>query len=689
MIREKILQWLRKGANPVSPTNSHFRRIFGWDTEDKKITKPYEQIATVYACNRVIARNVAQVPFVIKQGDNPVTTGPIIALFNNVNDTMSRYQLWEAIVTQLGLWGEAFVVKDAEVVRGIPVALWIRSPADFKPAMRNGVWVGWEHFRDGVKEFLDKSQVIQPKYWNPYNQLRGMAPIDALMLSLQADWDAIRYNSKFFSQGGHVGEIFTTDERLNDQQYQRLEDQLINRRAGMESAHKGMVLDAGLKVQDLRKANKDMQFIELRKFTREEIAMVYGVPETELSLYKEIPYSNAVTADLGFWKKTLIPIMRLIEDKFNTDFLSELGYRGEFDVSQVDVLNAEVLEKADAAKTFYQIGIPTNQINARLGLGFEEIPNGDEPFAGRPAPAPAGLAVAEHEEKQLDIAGEPEMRRISDDQVRKEIRAAVWKRLDRKASPLVSACAREVKRYFHDTEQKLLRKIIKGKGDDAVLKAEVPPDVERAVHESIDDQVLIAIVSKYTGDAIELGWATIQTSAKLSDDVARALILERTQTMRGINETLRETLLRKLSQSIAEGGTEREQAQLVIDAVRDAFDIAKGRAQTIARTEVHSAFAKGRRLSADSTHPKAKMWLSSRDRRVRPSHVDMDGETVAWAKNYSNGLIHPLDWGGDPAEVINCRCVEVPIYEGEDESAMLDEWRRSTPEEFLRRREGE
>jgi len=51
-----------------------------------------------------------------------------------------------------------------------------------------------------------------------------------------------------------------------------------------------------------------------------------------------------------------------------------------------------------------------------------------------------------------------------------------------------------------------------------------------------------------------------------------------------------------------------------------------------------------------------KEWISTHDDRTRDSHGDLDGERVAFNKEFSNGLMYPADKDGAPAEVYNCRC---------------------------------
>lgn len=77
-----------------------------------------------------------------------------------------------------------------------------------------------------------------------------------------------------------------------------------------------------------------------------------------------------------------------------------------------------------------------------------------------------------------------------------------------------------------------------------------------------------------------------------------------------------------------------------------------------ARTAVTSAQNGGRLASyekADQMGIKVrKVWVATKDMRTRSSHQHLDGETVDWDEDFSNGLRFPGDPSGKPEEVYNC-----------------------------------
>ncbi len=68
-----------------------------------------------------------------------------------------------------------------------------------------------------------------------------------------------------------------------------------------------------------------------------------------------------------------------------------------------------------------------------------------------------------------------------------------------------------------------------------------------------------------------------------------------------------------------------------------------------------------------------KEWLATPDAHTRDSHRWIDGEIVGTNELFSNGLDHPGDPYGKPAEVYNCRCTMVPVVDGIDPAAGLRE----------------
>lgn len=120
----------------------------------------------------------------------------------------------------------------------------------------------------------------------------------------------------------------------------------------------------------------------------------------------------------------------------------------------------------------------------------------------------------------------------------------------------------------------------------------------------------------------------------------------------------------QITSSILQGESIPDIAKHLMQRVQE---MNRASAVRTARTAVTSAQNGGRLASyekADQMGVKVrKVWVATKDMRTRSSHQHLDGETVDWDEDFSNGLRFPGDPSGKPEEVYNCRCTvrtEVP-----------------------------
>jgi SPP1 gp7 family putative phage head morphogenesis protein len=144
-----------------------------------------------------------------------------------------------------------------------------------------------------------------------------------------------------------------------------------------------------------------------------------------------------------------------------------------------------------------------------------------------------------------------------------------------------------------------------------------------------------------------------------STDAAPGIITARANRLAG---QVTETTFNQIQATLAEGVTDGESTQQLADRVQHVFDVARTRAELIARTESIGALNE----SAD-TYAKglpqgtvvSKEWLAHQDTRTRPTHRLADGQRVPVAQPFHVGGIlmqHPGDPDAPPSEVCNCRC---------------------------------
>ena len=355
---------------------------------------PYKQSLWVYAAINAIADNLARVPFRLKkegdEGPVNVEDGDLYTLFQNPNPYMTGTDLFRATMTFLGLRGECIWILDGrEDVTKIPQEIWVFDPLRFEPAWDEGkkMHVGW-HYKRGnqIVASFSNWEVVFFRYFNPYDDIRGMAPIDAAQASINQDNFAQRYNTAFFKNGAKVGGYISIDGELSEDAYDRLVKQFDEKHKGPDKAHKVAVIEGGGQFYEAKVSQKDMEFIAGKKMTMTEILAAFKVNEVVLGIYDKIKSQEGIKyAHKAFWEECLLPKVTWIEEVLWSKLFSKIGQRrgkgriwGEFDLATVGVLQPNYSDKVETATKLFHMGWPINMINRRLDLGFQDVNWGNE-----------------------------------------------------------------------------------------------------------------------------------------------------------------------------------------------------------------------------------------------------------------------------------------------------------------------
>jgi HK97 family phage portal protein len=320
----------------------------------------------------------------------------------NPNDSFS--DIIAEVVTDLHLYGDAYleIVKDK---KGLPIAIYnIYAPSVKVLVNRQGKVLGYIQNADGSLRtgagndpvIFSPNDVVHFKLPNPGNEVYGLSPIESLFTPIQTDLHAQDYNLNFFKNNA-TPKLHVDLGNCTLPQLKRTKE-FFNREFKGQP-HKTLVTEGGVKVSPIGVNPADMEFLNQRKFSREEICAVFGVPPMKIGIFDDVNRASAKEADKSFKAEKVTPIQRTIAKKTNKCIISLFNQpRVKFEFVELDLRDEK--EQAAIDKLNIEAGILTvNEVRKRKGLPPLDPSQAEAP---QNTPAPE-MSPEERSENEQDV----------------------------------------------------------------------------------------------------------------------------------------------------------------------------------------------------------------------------------------------------------------------------------------------
>jgi HK97 family phage portal protein len=665
-----------------------------WTTE-RAINHGYKINGTVYACIHAIATAAASIPWEAykKTGYKKwevVEDHPIALLLEQPNPFMSRKEFIERITIHLFLGGNAVMTK---VKGGGQVTeLWTLPPDAIKiQPSRKGFIERYVYERDGITMSFDPKDVMHGKFVDPSNQYWGMSPLQAGARVVDTDTEATTWNKISMENRAVTNGVFSFEHPLTTAQWEQAREMIKEQHSGIYNAHAPWILGAGAKWEQMSLTPQEMDFIESRKLSREEICSIFGVPPVMIGIFENATLANIETARKIFWQDTIIPFLDLLKGVFNLQLMPDFdpALYVDYDLTGVEALQENWNDKINNAKALWGMGVPFNQINQRLELGFDDIETGETSYLPTSVISASGMALSEEasaaniEQTRAGVAanngqgGQQEGggtggrgRGSSQEDSAKSVKALnlptleakydYVDRIEEKRTRWLNFMMDYAANMFEAEGERVAKAVARTDGTaDAVDKA-IDDAIDHKGWQAYFEQNNLEMVSQFAS----LTFSDLKASvgpdevkgrfgltARVRDYIAKWSGEKVTQVTEFTKSVIGGIVMNVMQE---EGGMDA-----VAKRIKEVYtDMSGYRAYRIGRTEVGGASTYGSMEGAKATGLKLqKQWLTSRDRRVRDSHTHMQDEAVDMDAKFSNGLDYPCEYGaGRPSETINCRC---------------------------------
>jgi len=621
----------------------------GWHslftTHGYQQTKEFYQ-GLVYKCIDMIGSNVAKSDYGLYRGNGnqsiEVFNHPAFQLLQKPNKHQTGVDLLYSISSHIDAAGEAYMYLVRNLAGTRPVEIWLLDPFRVTPIKdSNAFIIGYKYRKsNGTEETFGLDEIVPIMRPNPFNQYEGMSAIEMARLEIEADLNAVDWNKNFFKRGAMPSGILTTEETVSDESFKRLKREFNESYSGKDNAYSTLVLDSGLTYQQVSLKQKDMDFIEQRKLSRDQLLAIMGVPKA-LLFADDVNRANAEAAKYFFAEHTLSPRLDLIFEKLNAFYLPKFQNTENLKLkfpSPVPENKEYELNKKDKA-----IGrwMTPNEVRAEDGL--EPLDGGDtieftvvDPMTNAKTIYRLKAKVSTNDKKYLVT--------------RRKYLAKKEKQMLRKYKAQLNYFVESV-----GTESKKIFK--KDLGSMEVVLNKVFPNLTRWTKAMADitfdyglENIEEAIA--HTSEAYNLpsnfniqNTGAIQYLSKRSVDTANDVVKTQLDTARTIIKEELEKETANIKDIVA-----RIKAELKVDL--------DWRAERIARTELITAYNEGAKILYQSSDVvKSVKWITAKDESVCPVCSQNDGEIVnktrgVFPSGHSNAPAHP-----------NCRCDIVPYFE--------------------------
>lgn len=722
--KEQFKQEITGGEKAVERIIQEIGSVYGAEVYASRKSSEYLKSSTgwIYACVNAIADYTAGIRIKLMQVKGTdvkeIDSHPALDLLYRANNATTYFDLVKMTFQFLELTGEApwFISFDN---KKMPSQIVLLRPDRLSiiPG-KDGEIIGGYKYRvednSGGKDItLEPFEIIPIRYPDPDSVLRGAGPLRAAARTVDLEDYSETWNTNFFNNAAAPNLALETDKVLSQEVRDKLAAKVKQNYEGVRNAHKTIVLESGLKAKSLTISQKDMDFIEQQRFSRDKIMGIFRVPKTILGLTEEVNRATAEASEYVFAKYTIKPKLEGFIQQLNEFLLPLFDKTGTMYFDYEDPVPANVELKIAQATSGVGGGYMT--INeARELFGLDPIEGGDtvrEPVSMNPLELSDGRPMTAKRRKKETLPAQRKVAmksntRFKNYKIVEQIKANLEEKMteiiysalnqkrvktvaekfvgdifkgtevEQKAAKLAfqelqlniaddyePKFIQKLNKVFEEQKKEILARITENINPD---KGILDVNEERVRYEKTLKSTFMGLMQKQTEEALKLIGQQKKFKALSLRKILEQYFLARVfrfsgEVTRNTNRLVGEALLAGLSAGEGVPKLQSRISQLFTD-------MEVYRAERIARSETIRAtnFA-AEEAWVDSGVVEAKEWVTFRDERTDDECIDMDGKIIPLRENFFNkgdkmgNLEFDYEKIQHPPLHVNCRCTLVPI----------------------------
>jgi HK97 family phage portal protein len=277
----------------------------------RQISKKELQHAKAY-CNKRLVKS------------EEILEHPVLDLIYAPNDEDSKDSFIKKIDLFLELTGDAFVLVERDS-KGLPIQMDVLY-SQFMTVQTDGngrvTHYSYGIPVNGVYQYnFTTEQIIHIKFFDPNNRYYGISPLQAsarsvgLIDAMDTYEEALNLNF-----GVPSGILKYTNQKIREEDRSLIETKWNQKFSSVGRAGKTVVTDQDVSFESLGVSPREMQFLDGRKWSREEILACYRLPMAML-LTEGVNRSNMEQSSINYYKWTVRPRQQLIAQSLTKGLL--------------------------------------------------------------------------------------------------------------------------------------------------------------------------------------------------------------------------------------------------------------------------------------------------------------------------------------------------------------------------------
>ena len=297
-------------------------------------------------------------------------------LTRNANERQTIYELLEGIVFQMVMYGNAYILIKRNASSDVKELVLLYPHSVYHDVMSNTYTVTDTYNK--VSGQFNSNQIIHLRHKSLEN-IVGKSVVDycGKTLGLASACDSESLST--LSNGNKMKGIISSESSVigfGDAQDNQLIDIQTNIQNEIDSGKDIMTLPSGVKFQSMSLSAKDSLLLDNKQYSLSDLARFMGVSLSKLGISLGSNYQAAQQDQLNFYIDTLNPILKKIENAFNSKLIADSvssRYKIEFDRTSLAYFN-DIMKNY---KSMLELGILSVN-DVRRNFNQQEIEGGDE-----------------------------------------------------------------------------------------------------------------------------------------------------------------------------------------------------------------------------------------------------------------------------------------------------------------------